>query len=197
MFFGNVRETCRTKILKVMSFIEGKLSVRYLGIPLLSKRLYVNDCYVSVDKVKKRILNWKNKLMSFVGRLQLILSVVGSMKKWPRGLSMEFNGLNAIEPLCLTEGKKDKVLWKTVSGRLKDFFVNTIWNDLRVCSDTVPWAKLVWFSQCIPRHAFMVRLAIYGRLKTQDLMGIREKNDDMRCVFYKNVPDSHDHLFFE
>ncbi|GKF05861.1 hypothetical protein Tco_0036529, partial [Tanacetum coccineum] len=28
-------------------------------------------------------------------------------------------------------------------------------------------------------------------------MGVWEKKDDMRCVFCKNVPDSHDHLFFE
>ncbi|GKF62034.1 RNA-directed DNA polymerase, eukaryota, reverse transcriptase zinc-binding domain protein, partial [Tanacetum coccineum] len=80
VFFGNVRETCRTKILKVMPFIEGKLSVRHLGVPLLSKRLYVNDCSVLVDKVKKRILDRKNKSLSFAGRLQLILLVVGSMQ---------------------------------------------------------------------------------------------------------------------
>ncbi|GKE06123.1 putative RNA-directed DNA polymerase, eukaryota, reverse transcriptase zinc-binding domain protein [Tanacetum coccineum] len=56
VFFGNVRETCRTKILEVMPFIEGKLSVRHLGVPILSKRLYVNDCFVLVDKVKKGCL---------------------------------------------------------------------------------------------------------------------------------------------
>ncbi|PWA92453.1 RNA-directed DNA polymerase, eukaryota, Reverse transcriptase zinc-binding domain protein [Artemisia annua] len=28
-------------------------------------------------------------------------------------------------------------------------------------------------------------------------MGVWEKKDDMRCVFCKNVPDSHNHLFFE
>ncbi|GJS75796.1 putative reverse transcriptase domain-containing protein [Tanacetum coccineum] len=239
---------------KSTMFIEGKLPVRHLGVPLLSKRLYVNDCFVLVDKVKKRILDWKNKSLSFAGRLQLILSVVGSMQvywssmfilpitisneverlirdflwnygdfkrgkarikwadvckpkveggfekeglswswkkilsefiskrkmyysglsldckvanviengvwKWRRGLSMESDCLNAIEPPCLTEGKKDKVFWKTVSGRHKDFSVNTVWNDLRVCSET-------------------------------------EKNGDMRCVFFKNVLDSHDHLFFE
>nr|GEX43738.1 hypothetical protein [Tanacetum cinerariifolium] len=346
VFFGNVNEISKNKILKVMPFIEGKLPVRYLGAPLLSKRLYVNDCSLLVDKVKKRILDWKNKSMSFAGRLQLILSVVGSMQvywssmfilpitisneverlmrdflwnfgdfkrgkarikwddvckpkveggldslwvkwvhvyklkginfwdilekegsswswkkilryrsilrshivhgigngldtsllfdnwhaicplsefiskrkiyysglsldckvanvidngvwKWPRGLSMEFDGLNAIEPPCLTEGKKDKVLWKTGLGRLSNFSVNNVWNDLRVCSDTVPWVKIVWCSQCIPMHAFMVWLAIHGRLRTQDLMVKWEKYGDMRCVFCKNVLDSHDHLFFE
>nr|GEZ64061.1 hypothetical protein [Tanacetum cinerariifolium] len=79
VFFGNVKEVSKNKILKVMPFIEGKLPVRYLGVPLLSKRIYVNDCSILVDKVKKRILDWKNKSLSFAGRLQLILLVVGSM----------------------------------------------------------------------------------------------------------------------
>nr|GFC51421.1 hypothetical protein [Tanacetum cinerariifolium] len=105
--------------------------------------------------------------------------------KWPRDLSMKFDGLNAIEPPCLTE------------GRLSDFSGNTVWNDLRFCSDTVPWVKIVWYSQCIPMHAFMVWLAIHGRLRTQDLMVKWEKYGDMRCVFCKKVPNSHDHLFFE
>nr|GFA46096.1 hypothetical protein [Tanacetum cinerariifolium] len=47
------------------------------------------------------------------------------------------------------------------------------------------------------RHAFMVWLAIHGRLRTQDLMVKWEKYGDMRCVFCKNVLDNHDHLFFE
>ncbi|GKB04431.1 RNA-directed DNA polymerase, eukaryota, reverse transcriptase zinc-binding domain protein [Tanacetum coccineum] len=308
VFFGNVRESSKAKILNVMPFSEGKLPVRYLSIPLLSKRLYVNDCSALVDKVKKRILDWKNKSLSFAGRLQLIFSVVGSLQvywssmfillvtisneverlmgdflwnygdfkrgkarikwsdvckpkvkwvhvyklkgrnswdiskkegsswswkkiprcrgklrkhivhkigngvdtslwfdnwhaicplsnfiskrkiyysglsldckvanvivdgmwKWPYSLTMEFDGLNMIEPPCLSEVKKDKVLWRTLSRRLKDLSVNTVWHDLRVCSQ-----------------------------KTQDLMGVWEKNDNMRCVFCKDVSDSHDHLFFK
>ncbi|GKG50734.1 hypothetical protein Tco_0538858, partial [Tanacetum coccineum] len=58
--------------------------------------------------------------------------IENGMWKWPRGLSMDFDGLNAIEPPCLNEGKKDKVFWKTIFGRLKEFSVNTVCNDLRV-----------------------------------------------------------------
>ncbi|GKC48645.1 RNA-directed DNA polymerase, eukaryota, reverse transcriptase zinc-binding domain protein [Tanacetum coccineum] len=100
------------------------------------------------------------------------------MWKWPSVLSEEFDGINSIEPPLLIEGKKDKVLWRTKLGRYKDFSVSTVWNDIRECSVIVPWVKLVWFSQCIPRHAFMVWLAIHGRLKTQDLMGVWEKKDE-------------------
>ncbi|GKG34775.1 hypothetical protein Tco_0437471, partial [Tanacetum coccineum] len=38
-FFGNVKDSSKAKILMVMPFSEGKLPVRYLGVPLLSKRL--------------------------------------------------------------------------------------------------------------------------------------------------------------
>nr|GFB81850.1 hypothetical protein [Tanacetum cinerariifolium] len=78
VFFGNVRDGYRRKILGIMPFKEGTLPVRYLGVPLISKRLYVKDCHVLIDKARKRILDWKNKSLSFAGRLQLIKSVISS-----------------------------------------------------------------------------------------------------------------------
>nr|GEY93907.1 hypothetical protein [Tanacetum cinerariifolium] len=62
-------------ILRVMPFNVGSLHVRYLGVPLISKRLYIKDCQMLIDKVKKRVLDWKNKVLSFASRHQLIQSV--------------------------------------------------------------------------------------------------------------------------
>ncbi|GKF54235.1 RNA-directed DNA polymerase, eukaryota, reverse transcriptase zinc-binding domain protein, partial [Tanacetum coccineum] len=89
------------------------------------------------------------------------------MWKWPDVLSVEFDGLKVIDPPCLIEDKLDKVFWRSKTGRILDFSVGVVWNDLRDCSDVVPWAKLVWFSQNIPRHAFLMWLAVHGRLRTQ------------------------------
>ncbi|GJV25697.1 putative RNA-directed DNA polymerase [Tanacetum coccineum] len=80
IFFGNVREVSRLRILNIMPFRVGSLPVRYLGVPLISKRLYVKDCQLLIDKARKRLLDWKNKSLSFAGRLQLIMSVVSSMQ---------------------------------------------------------------------------------------------------------------------
>ncbi|GJT06721.1 mediator of RNA polymerase II transcription subunit 14 [Tanacetum coccineum] len=56
--------------------------------------------------------------------------------------------------------------------------------------------KVVWeMVGCIPRHFFMMWLAVHIRLKTHDTMGVWEKKDDMVCAFCKSVPDSHNHLF--
>nr|GFA75050.1 hypothetical protein [Tanacetum cinerariifolium] len=100
VFFGNVRDGCRRKILGIMPFKEGTLPVRYLEVPLISKRLYVKDCHVLIDKARKRILDWKNKSLSFAGRLQLIKSVISSMQVyWASMFILPVSISNDIEKL--------------------------------------------------------------------------------------------------
>nr|GEY38171.1 hypothetical protein [Tanacetum cinerariifolium] len=243
------------------------------GVPLLSKRLYVKDCRLLIDKVKKRICDWKKKVLSFAGRLQLVQSVLSSMQvfwasffilpksiaadverllrdfiwnygefkkeslwvkwinvyklkgrsfwdisdkagirwawknllrfrgkfrdhivhrigdgcntslwfnnwhaicplsnfisrrdilysglsldckvanvikngvwDWPSDLVCKFDGLFVIQPPSLIEGKSDKVVWRNIQGRIKDFFVSEVWNDIRSRNLLVLWSRLV------------------------------------------------------
>nr|GEZ41484.1 hypothetical protein [Tanacetum cinerariifolium] len=80
VFYGNVKEISRQRILNIMPFREGYLPVMYLGVPLISKRLYIKDCQLLIDKARKRVLDWKNKSLSFAGRLQHTKSIVSSMQ---------------------------------------------------------------------------------------------------------------------
>ncbi|GJT00233.1 ribonuclease H-like domain-containing protein [Tanacetum coccineum] len=50
---------------------KGEPPIKYLGVPLISSRLLNKDCKVLVVKAKNRIGYWKNKSLSFAGRLQL------------------------------------------------------------------------------------------------------------------------------
>nr|XP_043615865.1 uncharacterized protein LOC122587764 [Erigeron canadensis] len=59
--------------------ISGSLPVKYLGVPLVSTRLIYRDCKELIEKINNRVNNWKNKFLSFVGRLQLVQSVLSSM----------------------------------------------------------------------------------------------------------------------
>ncbi|GJW50278.1 reverse transcriptase zinc-binding domain-containing protein [Tanacetum coccineum] len=60
----------------------------------------------------------------------------------------------------------------------------------------VAWGKLVWFTQCIPSHMFIVWLAIQGRLQTQDRMVLWNNGYKMRCSLRNVCMESHAHLFF-
>ncbi|GJU05521.1 putative reverse transcriptase domain-containing protein [Tanacetum coccineum] len=58
---------------------KGKLPVKYLGVPLVSTRLIYRDCKELVENVKSKINDWKNKFLSFAGRVQLVQSVLASI----------------------------------------------------------------------------------------------------------------------
>ncbi|KAK1408085.1 hypothetical protein QVD17_39718 [Tagetes erecta] len=79
IFFCNVPDHTRLAILNIIPFVEGSLPVKYLGVPLIASRLIYKDCKVLVEKMEGRITNWKNKWLSFAGRLQLIGSVLSAL----------------------------------------------------------------------------------------------------------------------
>ena len=55
----------------------------------------------------------------------------------------------------------------------------------------------MWFSQCTPKHGFILWLAIQGKLLTQDRMLAWYQGVDLKCSMCNSCMDSHLHLFFE
>nr|GFC74468.1 hypothetical protein [Tanacetum cinerariifolium] len=49
---------------------------------LLAKRLGVKDCQSLIDNVENRITWWRNKFLSYAGRIQLIASVLSAMQQY-------------------------------------------------------------------------------------------------------------------
>ncbi|GKC22787.1 putative reverse transcriptase domain, reverse transcriptase zinc-binding domain protein [Tanacetum coccineum] len=78
-YFCNVLNHTKLSILHILPFEEGRLPVKYLGVPLISSRLIYRDCKELIERVQNRLKDWKNKFLSVAGRLQLIKSVIGSM----------------------------------------------------------------------------------------------------------------------
>ncbi|XP_022008470.1 uncharacterized protein LOC110907832 [Helianthus annuus] len=369
IFFGNVEEGLKSVILNELPFKVGLFPMKYLGIPLSSKRLYQSDCKVLIDKVKNRISDWKVKFLSYAGRVQLIKSVLSSLTiywsslfilpcnvaedierlirgflwnhhdgnrgmagvKWEevcmpklrgglnilslrnqnialmtkhmwnllsnkdslwvnwvkkyklfgrcfwdigesrsdswswghllqsRGLVRENfmvrvgNGLNTFawqdiwhEKGCLmkfidrrdikaagfdrhtrladiydSNGWKvpaewhskypwlvsfkigsfnsnnvDYIKWRRSDGKLVDFTVKNVYVSLCNVGAVVGWSKFVWFSQCIPKHAFIAWMACKFRLLTQDRMLKWGWAGELKCALCRKCPDSHNHLFF-
>ncbi|GJR41849.1 hypothetical protein Tco_1309952 [Tanacetum coccineum] len=122
-FFCNVVNHVKTAILNVMPFSEGTLPVKYLGVHLISSRLLNKDCKVLVEHAKNRIGDWKNKSLSFAGRLQLCKSVISSMQVYwasviaiPKGIIYDIQQLILGFLWCNGEScrGKAKVVWVNI-----------------------------------------------------------------------------------
>ncbi|XP_028099396.1 uncharacterized protein LOC114298945 [Camellia sinensis] len=80
IFFSGCSSELKANILQIAKFTEGSLPVKYLGVPLITTKLRASDCQTLVDRMTKRIKSWTNKLLSYVGRAQLIQSILFSMQ---------------------------------------------------------------------------------------------------------------------
>nr|GEZ53580.1 RNA-directed DNA polymerase, eukaryota, reverse transcriptase zinc-binding domain protein [Tanacetum cinerariifolium] len=168
-----------SKALKEFSGVSGL-------VPNLSKSsVFFAHCSSLIDKVKSRLFNWKNKSLSFAGRLQLIKSVVISTQVywassfilpkavnaeieqlmrgflWSHGLSLDCKVCDIVE--------RDRVLWKSNNGKIGDFSVSNVWADLAEEKPMVAWHKInVW-----------------------------QENVVTKCSLCEVGSESHNHLFFE
>ncbi|XP_038998866.1 uncharacterized protein LOC120124224 [Hibiscus syriacus] len=62
------------QIRMAIGFRVGQLPVRYLGVPLVTRKLIGKDCEALLTKIKDKLRIWSNKNLSYGGRLQLIKS---------------------------------------------------------------------------------------------------------------------------
>ncbi|GKC49040.1 RNA-directed DNA polymerase, eukaryota, reverse transcriptase zinc-binding domain protein [Tanacetum coccineum] len=67
VFFGSVPLDSQQLILAELLFSVGTFPVRYLGVPLITKRISLNNCKQLVDKVRCKVQDWKNKDLSYAG----------------------------------------------------------------------------------------------------------------------------------
>ncbi|XP_059442158.1 uncharacterized protein LOC132174537 [Corylus avellana] len=89
----------------------------------------------------------------------------------------------------------DKPIW--TASRKGVFVSSDTWEALREKKEQITWWKLVWFPFAIPKHDFILWLAMKGRLVTGDRLLTWGYNGDVNCVFCRNQLESRDHLFFE
>lgn len=113
----------KVSILNIMPFEAGILLIKYLGVPLISYHLLYKDSRIIVERVQKWIGDWKNKSLSFAGRLQLVLSVISSMHwYWASVFILPNRIIQDIDQLmrgflwCHRDMKrgKEKVAWESL-----------------------------------------------------------------------------------
>ncbi|XP_071692649.1 uncharacterized protein [Rutidosis leptorrhynchoides] len=115
----------------------------------------------------------------------------------PELWKLKFKDLFDLPTPLLIADRKDRCLWKSKSGKTSNFSVKQDWKDISDDWDDAKWSKLVWFSQCIPRHSFIMWVALHGKLRTRDKFMRVESNENLKCPFCNVCKDNHNHLFFE
>ncbi|XP_020270760.1 uncharacterized protein LOC109845933 [Asparagus officinalis] len=140
VFFGEVVVADKNHIISCLGFKEGTLPIKYLGVPLISKRLSYADCFPLIDKVTNQLQLWlKHKNLSYVGRLQVIKSVVlGVQVFWTSNYILPVQVTSKIDELCRiflwgksNESAKtplvawdkdlDREKYKDFSGKMQEF----------------------------------------------------------------------------
>nr|GEX14368.1 reverse transcriptase domain, reverse transcriptase zinc-binding domain protein [Tanacetum cinerariifolium] len=136
-YFCNVLNYVKIGILGILLFEEGTLPVKHLGVPLVPSRLLYRDCSELMERIKRRINDWKNKSLSFAGRTKLIRDihsagfcidskvanlVAHGSWTWPNNWHVKYPILLNATVLTLSEAA-DGISWLTVDNLDGDFSV--------------------------------------------------------------------------
>ncbi|PKU76817.1 Putative ribonuclease H protein [Dendrobium catenatum] len=100
------------------------LHLTYLGIPISPKRLKASHFQPLLSKITALLAGWKNKFLSFVGRVQFIkFTIINSIAYWIRGSIIPKGCCDTINKLCskflfhnnLVERKLHLISWSKVN----------------------------------------------------------------------------------
>lgn len=68
IFFSSCNSDSRVTISGILKSQGNKFPVWYLGLPLSSKSLKLEDCRPLLGKLRQKLARWKSKILSFTGR---------------------------------------------------------------------------------------------------------------------------------
>ncbi|XP_074352991.1 uncharacterized protein LOC141692150 [Apium graveolens] len=111
-----------------LSIPRGTFPIRFLGVPLISSQLCVNDCMPLIDQITSRLHSWATLLLSLAGRVMLIRSVVHAIEAfWGNHFLLPATIHHTIQSMLT------RFLWK---GNINH----------------KGGAKVAWTSICLPRE---------------------------------------------
>lgn len=121
LYMAGVEDTERGRVLQNYPFAEGKLPVRYLGLPLMTKAMNKQDYLPLVERIRGKINTWTCRFLTYAGRLQLIQSVLMSIVNfWSSVFRLPGKCMEEVEHLCafflwsgpMLKSGGAKVAWK-------------------------------------------------------------------------------------
>ena len=82
-------------------FTHGSLPIRYIGLPLMSRKLRMAEYAPLIEKISAKFNAWAVLSLSFAGRIQLISTVIsGLINFWTFAFILPLGCIRKIESLC-------------------------------------------------------------------------------------------------
>lgn len=150
MYFGGVDYETKVKMRGIAELEEGVLPVRYLGVPLTSRKLTINHYMPMVEKIIGRFNHWATKIFSYVERIQLVKSISYAIAQyWMKCFPILKFVINKIDRICRTfiwirnheASTKGPVAWKRMCTTKKQRGFGII--NMIVCN-CVAHMKFLW-----------------------------------------------------
>ncbi|XP_039004037.1 uncharacterized protein LOC120130968 [Hibiscus syriacus] len=91
----------------ITGFQIGSMSVRYLGISLVTRKLTEKDCQALIDNIKHKLYHWFGRNLSYAGRLELIRYVLfNAINYWCRQVVLPASILKNVEQICSSNSQE-------------------------------------------------------------------------------------------
>ncbi|PWA57322.1 RNA-directed DNA polymerase, eukaryota, Reverse transcriptase zinc-binding domain protein [Artemisia annua] len=95
------------------------------------------------------------------------------------------------------EAELDEARWVSNQGKMVDFSFKNVWMDKNGDGQKVEWESRVRYTQCVPKHAFFLWMAVQEKLFTHDKLLKWNPTTVFKCSLCEENNDSHEHLFFK
>ncbi|KAG7542496.1 Reverse transcriptase domain [Arabidopsis thaliana x Arabidopsis arenosa] len=129
IYLAGISDSGRCEIESHFQFAVGCLPVRYLGLPLVTKRLTSTDYSPLLEHIRKKIGTWTARFLSYAGRLNLVSSVLWSICNfWLAAFRLPRECIKEIDKICSAflwsgpdlNAHKAKVAWEAVCRPKKE-----------------------------------------------------------------------------
>lgn len=126
-FMANCDTAIRSWFDDTFGMPHGEIPVRFLGVPLISSKLSINDCTPLIHRITAKLDSWTTMFLSFAGRVILVRAVLFAIQAF---WSNHF------------------LLPKMIHKQLQSLFTRFLW---RGDVSKTGGVKVAWSSVCLPR----------------------------------------------
>ncbi|GJV70638.1 RNA-directed DNA polymerase, eukaryota, reverse transcriptase zinc-binding domain protein [Tanacetum coccineum] len=177
IFFGSINEDRKKELLEVLPFKHGKLPMKYLGVPLISKKLSLSDCIIQLVASVLSAMHqyWASVYMLPVGVIKE-LDKIFKRFLWNSGNSAQGKARVSWKIMCRPKNQggldivklKGGSFWEVESGcndswgwkqllvirdKIKPFIIYKIGDEKGVYMWYDNWSKIVPLANSIPKKA--------------------------------------------